>query len=140
MARVAAASNFAIACDEGLHSIADLERHHAARAASGGSLKAIKLGGIGAVYRAALRCEALGMKVNLACKIAESGIATAAVLNLAAAIPSVDWGVSLSNQYLADDVLRTPLQIKMGWAEVPSAPGLGIEVDEQAVQRYRIAM
>ena len=77
------------------------------------------------------------MQVNLACKIAESSIATAAVLHLAASIPSVDWGVSLSSQYLADDLVKTPLAISHGHASVPTGPGLGIEVDEAKIERYR---
>lgn len=137
MARVAAASRIPLGIDEGLHSIADLARYHEAGAARGGSLKTIKLGGIRGVYQAAELCESLGMKVNLACKIAESGIATAAVLKLAAAVPAIDWGVSLSSQYLADDVLRTPLAIANGYADVPAGPGLGIDVDEARVRRYQ---
>lgn len=136
MARVARASRVKIGCDEGLHSISDLRRHHAAGAAHGCSLKTIKLGGMKPVYDAALLCESLGMKVNLACKIAESGIATAAMLHLAAAVPSVDWGVSLTSQYLTDDVLKQPLHFAGGHAEVPAGPGLGIEVDEAKVRRY----
>ncbi len=137
MARVAAASRVPIGCDEGVHAVSDLLRHHEARAASGASLKTIKLGGLAGVYRAAQTCGALGMRVNLACKIAESGIATAAVLHLAAAVPAVEWGVSLSSQYLADDVVRTPLSIDQGHAHVGSGPGLGIEVDEARVRRYQ---
>ena len=140
MARVAAASRIPIGCDEGLHVIEDLARHHQSRAASGASLKTIKLGGMQRVYDAARTCESLGMKVNLACKIAESGIATAAVLHLAAAVPAVDWGVSLSSQYLADDVVRVPLAITSGHADVPAGPGLGIEVDEARVRRYQRRM
>ncbi len=137
MARVAAASRIPIGIDEGLHSIADLARHHEAGAARGGSLKTIKLGGMRGVYQAAELCQSLGMKVNLACKVAESGIAAAAMLHLAAAVPTVDWGVSLTNQYLADDVLRTPLAIAGGYANVPAGPGLGIEVDEARVRKYQ---
>jgi L-alanine-DL-glutamate epimerase-like enolase superfamily enzyme len=88
------------------------------------------------VYDAALLCESLGMKVNLACKIAESGIATAAMLHLAAAVPAVDWGVSLTSQYLADDVLKEPLRFAGGQAEVPAGPGLGVDIDETKVRRY----
>ncbi len=44
-------------------------------------------------------CERLGMQVNLAGKVAESRLATAAVLHLTATIPSVDWGVSPTCQY-----------------------------------------
>ena len=136
MAQVARASRIRIGADEGLHSIEDIRRHHEAGAAHGGSLKTIKLGGMKPVYEAAQLCEQLGMKVNLACKMAETGIAAAAVLHLAAAIPAVDWGVSLTNQYLSDDVLKRPLNIAGGHAEVPTGPGLGIEVDEAKVRRY----
>ena len=140
MTRVAAATRIPIGFDEGLHSADDLVRHHQARAARGVSLKTIKLGGMRGVYQAAELCLALGMKVNLACKVAESGIAAAAMLHLAAAVPSVDWGVSLTNQYLADDVLRKPLAIANGHADVPTGSGLGVEVDEARVRRYQRAI
>ena len=135
MARVAAASSVAIGFDEGLHRLDDLRRHHDARAGVGASLKTIKLGGIRTVFEAAALCQELGMKVNLAGKIAESGIATAAVLHLAAAVPTLEWGVSLTSPYLSDDVLARPLDISRGHAVVPSGAGLGIEVDEARVRR-----
>jgi len=136
MARVARASRVPIGCDEGLHSLDDLKRHHAAGAASGFSLKTIKLGGMRPVMDAGLLCEKLGMKVNLASKMAETGICTAALLHLAAALPAVDWGVGLSSQYLTDDILKKPLSFAGGHVTVPSGPGLGIEVDEAKVRRY----
>lgn len=136
MAKVAAASRLSIGFDEGIHSIGDIARHHEMQAARGGSLKAIKLGGMKPVHQAAMMCDSLGMKVNLACKVAESSIGTAAVLHLAAAIPSCAWGVSLTSQYLADDVARAPLAYADGHANVPTGPGLGVEVDETRVRRY----
>ena len=136
MARVAAASDIAIGFDEGLHRTDDLRRHHEARAARGASLKTIKLGGLRPVCEAAQLCQELGMKVNVAGKIAESGIATAAVLHLAAAVPSLDWGVSPTSPYLAEDILSRPLTFSRGHALVPSGPGLGIEVDEERVRRF----
>lgn len=138
MSALAAASTIAIGSDEGIHSVDDIRRHHAAGAAAGCSLKAIKLGGIGAVMDAGLVCEQLGMKINLACKIAESSIATAAVLHLGAVLPSLDWGVSLSNQYLADDVVAVPPALVDGHATLPNGAGLGVEVDEGKVDRYRV--
>ena len=136
MASVAGASRVKISIDEGLHSIDDLRRHHAMKAAQGCSLKTIKLGGMQAVYDAALVCEQLDMKVNLACKIAEAGVASAGLLHLAAAIPSLDWGVSLSSPYLADDIVAQPLRMNAGHFDVPVGHGLGIEVDEAQVRRY----
>jgi muconate cycloisomerase len=136
MAAVARASRIPIGADEGLHSIEDLRRHHSAGAACGGSLKTIKLGGVRAVYDAARLCAELGMHVNLACKLAESSIAAAAMLHLAAAIPAVDWGVSLSNQYLAADLVKEKLPVREGHLDVPQGPGLGIEVDEARVREH----
>jgi muconate cycloisomerase len=136
MARIAAATKIAIAFDEGLHGLADVKRHHSAHAGAGASLKTIKLGGMREVCRAAALMHELGMKVNLAGKMSESGIATAAVLHIAAAVPSVDWAVSPTSPYLAEDVLAKPLTFERGHAIVPSGPGLGIEVDESRVRRF----
>jgi muconate cycloisomerase len=136
MARIAAASRIAIGADEGLHGIAEIERHHTAGAAKGGSLKTIKFGGVGPAYQAGLLCDRLGMKVNLASKVAESSIATAALLHLAAVLPNIDWGLSPSNQYLADDLVKTPCAVVGGQIDVPTGVGLGVEVDEAKVERY----
>ncbi len=136
MARVAAASRVKIGVDEGLHSLDDLQRHHDLNAAQGCSLKTIKLGGLTPVYEAAQLCDRLDMKVNLACKIAEAGIASAGLLHLAAAIPALDWGVSLSSPYLADDIVKEPLQLRDGHFDVPTGPGLGIAIDETKIRRY----
>jgi muconate cycloisomerase len=138
MARVAAATDIAIGFDEGLHRMDDLRRHHEARAARGASLKTIKLGGLRPVCEAAQFCDDLDLKVNIAGKMSESGIATAAVLHLAAAVPSLDWGVSPTSPYLAEDILARPLQFSRGHALVPSGPGLGIEVDEERVRRFQL--
>ena len=138
MAEIAAATRIAIGCDEGVHGLADIRNHHAARAAGGVSLKAIKLGGLQPMYDAAVLCDGLGMHVNLACKIAESGIATAAVLHMAAAVPALDWGVSLTSQYLTEDVLARPLVFSAGHATVPVGPGLGVEVDEARVKQFAV--
>ena len=138
MARIAGATSIAIGCDEGVHRIDDLRRHHEAGAARGASLKAVKLGGLKAVCEAAAVCEALNMKVNLAGKMAESGIATAAVLHLAAAVPSLEWGVSPTSPYLTEDLLVKPLGFSRGHVEVPRGAGLGIEVDEKEVRRFTV--
>jgi len=63
MARVAAATRVPIGADEGIHSLDDIERHHARKAAAGVSLKAIKLGGLCAVHEACQLCHRLGSGV-----------------------------------------------------------------------------
>jgi L-alanine-DL-glutamate epimerase-like enolase superfamily enzyme len=134
MARVAAASRAPIGADEGIHSLDDIERHHARGAASGVSLKAIKLGGLRRLYEASRLCDRLGMKVNVSCKTGESSVASAAALHLAAAVPALAWGLTLTSHGLAEDVAAEPLHVEAGHAVMPDRPGLGIEVDEHRVR------
>ncbi len=140
MAKLAAATRIPLGIDESLHGIDDLKQHHEQRAAQGCSLKTIKLGGLRGVMRAAGLCQQLGMNVNLACKAAESGIAAASLMHLAAAVPAVAWGVSITNQYLADDIVRATVKVVDGHAEVPAGAGLGVEVDEAKVRKYTRTM
>jgi muconate cycloisomerase len=126
-----------IGVDEGIHSLADIEAH--ARAGAGGvSLKLIKLGGMTAAIAAGKLCHRLGLSVNIAAKIAESSISSAAALHLACAVPKADWGVSLTHFYLAEDIVRRPLLLKGGLVALPTEPGLGVDVDEAAVERFRV--
>ena len=135
--KLARASKVPIGVDEGIHSQADIRA--SARAGAGGvSLKLIKLGGIRAAVEAGWLCHTLGLSVNIAAKIAESSISSAAALHLACAVPKADWGVSLTHFYLAEDLVRRPLELKNGLVALPSGPGLGIEVDEAAVERFRV--
>jgi muconate cycloisomerase len=126
-----------IGADEGIHSLADVERQ-ARRGLAGVSLKLIKLGGMSAAIEAATLCERLGLSINVAAKIAETSIASAAAVHLACAVPSADWGVSLTHFYLAEDIVKMPLALGAGAVALPDGPGLGVKVDERAVARFRI--
>ena len=126
-----------IGMDETIKSLADIEAVKRA-GAKGVSLKLIKLGGFRQAVMAGKLCKNLGLKINVAAKIAESGIGTTAAVHLACAVPNVDWGVSLTHFYLADDIVRHPLPIRDGAVSLPQGPGLGVEVDEAAVERFRV--
>jgi L-alanine-DL-glutamate epimerase-like enolase superfamily enzyme len=138
MAAVAAAADkIAIGADEGIHSLEDIRRHHERRAARGVSLKAIKLGGMRSATEAGRLCDALGLNVNVSAKTGESSIACAAATHIAAALPQIAWGLTLTNEGLAEDVTSQPVHIARGHVEVSDRPGLGIDVDEERVRRYR---
>jgi muconate cycloisomerase len=137
LATLARISPIALGADEGIHSLDDVNAHAQAGAA-GVSLKLIKLGGISAAVEASRLCARLGLSINVAAKIAETSIASAAAINLACAAPSVDWGVSLTHFYLAHDIVKAPLKIADGLVALPQAPGLGVEVDEDAVARFTV--
>jgi muconate cycloisomerase len=136
LATLARATPVAIGADEGIHSLHDIEAH-AAAGARGVSLKLIKLGGFSGALGAAVLCRRLGLAMNIASKMAESSLASAATVHLACAVDNVDWGVSLTHFYLAEDIVRRPLAMEDGLVALPPGPGLGVEVDEAAVARLR---
>lgn len=127
-----------IGADEGIHSLHDIEAH-AQHGAGGVSLKLIKLGGFSAALEAAILCEQTKLEINVAAKVAESSIASAAAIHLACALPSIAWGVSLTHVYLAEDLVRSPLSQRDGVILLPDGSGLGVDVDEGQIARLRVA-
>jgi len=75
--------------------------------------------------------------VNVSAKTGESSIACAATMHIAAALPQIAWGLTLTNEGLVDDVTARPVRIAHGHVELSDRPGLGIDVDEERVRRYR---
>jgi L-alanine-DL-glutamate epimerase-like enolase superfamily enzyme len=68
-----------------------------------------------------------------------TGLTTAFSTHLGAVLPFAQWpSVNCLNNY-ADDLLVEPLIIQGGYVRTPDKPGLGIEVDERALERYRMA-
>jgi muconate cycloisomerase len=137
MAAVAAVGPIAIGADEGIRSLEDIRRHHERRAARGVSLKCIKLGGMRAVMAAGRLCEELGLNANVSAKTGESSIACAAAMHIAASLPQIAWGLTLTNEGLTDDVTARPIRIERGHVTISDRPGLGVDVDEERVRRYR---
>jgi L-alanine-DL-glutamate epimerase-like enolase superfamily enzyme len=133
-----AASPISIGLDEAVGSSSDLLRL-ASTGVGGAALKTIKLGGLSGVMAAGHVCEALGLRVNLSGKIAETSIGSAALLQLAGVLPDMEWGVSPSHLYLQEDVVAAPPQPIEGSYLVPLRPGLGLDVDETLVQRLSIS-
>jgi len=134
---LARTSRTPIGMDESIQSLADIAAVKRA-GAKGISLKLIKLGGFREAIAAGKLCRKLGLKINVAAKIAESSIGTAAAVHLACAVPNVDWGVSLTNMYLAADVVKAPIALHGRAVALPEGYGLGVEIDEDAVARFRV--
>ncbi len=138
LARLARSTTLPLGADEGIHSLADIEAH-ASAGAGGLSLKLIKLGGPSAVLGAAALAAHRGLSINLAAKVSESSLGSAATLAISTMVPSVDWGISLTHVYLAEDIAKPVLSIEDGVVRSPPGPGLGVEVDEAAVRRFKVA-
>ncbi len=66
------------------------------------------------------------------------GLVTALSAHLGAVLPFAQWPtITCMNNY-TDDLLAKPLTIRGGQMQVPTEPGLGVEVNEDALDRYRM--
>ncbi len=93
-------------------------------------------GGIGSVLGQGTLAAAFDKPFFL--QIVGTGITTALSLHLGAVLPMAQWpAVNCLNIY-SDDLLTTPLTIQGGYARTPEGPGLGIEVDEEALVRFKM--
>lgn len=138
MAALARTCDIPLNGDESIGSVSDLRALHRMGAIQGANVKTIKLGGVGPAVRAMWACDTLGLSINLACKVAESSIAAAAVAQLGCLAPNLDWGLNVTQHYLAEDVCDVPVPIERGSLRRPAGPGLGVEVSDERVGRFRI--
>ena len=93
-------------------------------------------GGIGTVLNQGVLAAGFGKPFFL--QIVGTGITTALSLQLGAVLSHAQWpAVNCMNIY-EEDLLATPLTIRGGYAQTPDGPGLGIEVDEEALVRLRM--
>src|SRR5262249_1027249 len=97
-----------------------------------------KLGGIRALTEAGSLCDRLGMSVNISCKTGESSVACAAALHVAAVIPNIAWGLTLTHTGLAQDVAAPPVPPPQGHVDNLGRLGLGVDGDEDRVHRDRV--
>ena len=66
------------------------------------------------------------------------GLTTTLSLHLGTVLPFAQWpSVNCLNIY-SDDLLVEPLTIQGGYGRVPEQPGLGVQVDEAALNRFKM--
>jgi muconate cycloisomerase len=104
------------------------------------SIKLAKTGGVTRGKKVAAVCEAAGLPCY-AGAMWESGIGIAAHLHFACSTPAVRYGSDyyICNYLMLDDLIVEPLQVVDGDILVPTGPGLGVQVDWNAVERYRLS-
>jgi L-alanine-DL-glutamate epimerase-like enolase superfamily enzyme len=68
-----------------------------------------------------------------------TGISAVFMVHLAATIPNASLGHVSLYMLLEHSLLAEPLVVKDGQAKVPERPGLGVALDMDAVERYRLA-
>jgi glucarate dehydratase len=94
-------------------------------------------GGMRACTVAAAACGAFGLGVGMHSS-GECGISMAAMLHAAAAMPELGFAADAHYHYMMDDVIvGGKLPCHDGGFDVPTGPGLGVELDSDRVARYK---
>jgi muconate cycloisomerase len=68
----------------------------------------------------------------------ELGILDAAMLHSCAASPNCTLPSDILSYERIDDLIVKPIEIHDSFASVSDLPGLGVELDEDAVRRYQV--
>jgi L-alanine-DL-glutamate epimerase-like enolase superfamily enzyme len=136
-AALVANSPVPIALDESAYTLADVGNIVRAGAADVVLLDPHEIGGLWQVVKAAAICEAVGIPVTLHSG-AELALSQAAYIHLAASIPNMSIAIDTERAYLGGDISPNPPALTDGRFTVPEAPGLGVDIDEASLEKYRV--
>jgi len=150
MAEVARAIDSPVMADESAwnsHDVVDIIERRAAQIVS---IYTTKPGGLYRAMEVAAVCRAAGIICNVNGS-AELGIGSLANVALAAAAPAVTlpsvFPVStpasaqrgqVGGIYYKDDIIVAAVDIRDGAIQIPTTPGLGIDVDLEKIEKYRV--
>lgn len=150
LAEVARAIDVPVMADESAWNAHDVIQIIEKRAAQIVSIYTTKPGGLYRAMQVAAVCKAAGLVCNVNGSV-ETGVGNAANIHLAAAAEVVELscvvpvstpaeylGSRIGGIYYRDDFLTEPMQLVDGAILVPTAPGMGFEINETKVEKYRI--
>jgi muconate cycloisomerase len=100
-----------------------------------------KHGGIAATAEIIAVAKAAGLRCTIGSNL-ELGIGTAAMLHVAAAFPEIDCDSfpadTIGPFYHEGEIITKTLDLGPPYAKVPDGPGLGVELYEKALARWRV--
>ncbi len=150
MALVARDVSIPVMADESAWTRQDILRIRQLHAAEIISLYVTKPGGLYRASQVATVAESVGLKSDIGGSV-EMGIGNAANLHLGAATriaefasvcpvtrPAEYYEGQIAGVYYLDDIVTEPFHYENGCLGVPQGPGLGVEVDEEKLQRYTV--
>jgi muconate cycloisomerase len=130
-----------IIADESIWTLDDARRLARAEAADVFSIYIGKAGGIGGAHEIAAFAHSVGIKCTIGSNL-ELGVGTAAMIHLALGAPGMDVDTYpcdiIGPLFYEADILVRPLAISGGSVGALDRPGLGVELNEEIVERYRV--
>jgi o-succinylbenzoate synthase len=138
MAKVSQAVSTPVVPDEGLFNSSDAIRYIRHNAADGVVMKLIKTGGIVGCRKLAAVVQAAGIGLHLGGMPGQTSISAAAEVHLAVSLPWLNWDAGIYPHSITRDVVTERLQPVSGAYFPPEKPGLGVELDEDALRLCRL--
>jgi muconate/chloromuconate cycloisomerase len=127
-----------IMVDESVRDIGDALRVVLHDAADIINIKVQGVGGMHPSAKIAAIAEAANVLVFIGTMM-ETGLGTAGGLHFAASLPELFYPTDLRGpELLTDDILHESIHIQDGYAVLPEGAGLGVQVDEEKLEKYRI--
>ncbi len=141
MAEVRKKIRVPVIADESVYTLQDAMTLARLGAADVFSIYVGKAGGIGPARKIAAFAESAGLKCTVGSNL-ELGVGSAAMIQLALAtrgIAAEEFPCDIIGPFFYEnDIVREPLIIQPGEARANDKPGLGVELDEEKVKRYRV--
>lgn len=137
MAELTSGYEIAVMADETLNGPEDAFAVAAGRAADVFAVKVAQSGGLKRASEVVSIGKAAGLGLYGGTML-ETGLGTAAALQLFATVEKLDWGTELFGPLLLnDEILSTPLTYHDFSVEIPTTPGIGVALDQDKVDFYR---
>ncbi|MBI4195120.1 MAG: mandelate racemase [Betaproteobacteria bacterium] len=150
IAEVARALDTPVMADESAWNAHDALQIAAQHAIDIVSIYTTKPGGLYKALEVAAVCRAAGIACNVNGSI-ETGVGNLANVQFAAAAPAVTFSCvvpvstpaeyqkgQIGGIYYKDDLICAPMKLVDGAIEVPMGAGMGIEVDEAKIEKFRV--
>lgn len=139
MRRIRDAIDTPLLADESVFGPEDMQLAIALGIADGVSVKIMKAGSLTRAQTVARMAGAVGMQAYGG-DMFETGLAHLAGAHMIAATPEITLGCEFyqASYFLEEDILAEPFRIENGQVIVPTAPGLGVEINLETVNRFSI--
>ncbi len=93
----------------------------------------------GGVTRTMADGQAAGMaNMPFFLQLVGTGLTTTMALHLGAVLSHAQWPAVTCHELYSHNLLTERIDVQGGYARVPDAPGLGVELDEAAIAKYRV--
>jgi L-alanine-DL-glutamate epimerase-like enolase superfamily enzyme len=93
-------------------------------------------GGVSSITNQGATAAALNMPFFL--QMVGAGPTTALSLHLSAVLVQAQWPTINCHELYEHNLLKARIPVTGGHAQVPDEPGLGVEMDEDAIEKYRV--